>query len=287
MSRDMATVIDRLDQHGSDSYQKAFFRDGRDATLDNLAATGLSTTAIVDVLTGVRENFGPSGGDQNSGGSKGSGAGNDLFASPAYAAGRAYCASTMDSLLCETYFQPFLPSLVKLLVRSARKGQLILLPVTEVILMMQDKVSQREEYLSSLANQLFQEAAGETPTFPHPCHVTYGQVVEHFLRVWNLSPIGIYRRQHPAAGLKAGASTAATLRLAAGPPQVNVETPFAHNRALLSFVFTNPPVDTFLGEHDMIYFLREGVEEEDIADYGDIIYGDARVENNAGRGTGV
>jgi hypothetical protein len=38
---------------------------------------------------------------------------------------------------------------------------------------------------------------------------------------------------------------------------------FAHEKSLLSFVFTNPPPDTPLNDTDFVYVLRPGLDDED------------------------
>jgi hypothetical protein len=58
---------------------------------------------------------------------------------------------------------------------------------------------------------------------------------------------------HPATGLKASPATVAALQLAAGPPTPGAA--FSHNRALVSYVYTNPPPHTLLSEHDLVYVL--------------------------------
>ena len=72
--------------------------------------------------------------------------------------------------------------------------------------------------------------------------------------MWSVLPLGLYRRVHPATGLKASPQTVAALQLAAGPPVRGEET--VHNRALVSYVYSNPPPHTRLAEHDMVYVLR-------------------------------
>ena len=42
---------------------------------------------------------------------------------------------------------------------------------------------------------------------------TYGQLFEGLLRSWRLMPIGLYRRVHPATGLKTSAQTVAALQV--------------------------------------------------------------------------
>ena len=72
--------------------------------------------------------------------------------------------------------------------------------------------------------------------------------------MWSVLPLGLYRRVHPATALKASPQTVAALQLAAGPPVRGEET--VHNRALVSYVYSNPPPHTRLAEHDMVYVLR-------------------------------
>ena len=82
---------------------------------------------------------------------------------------------------------------------------------------------------------------------------TYGQLFEALLRGWRLLPLGLYRRVHPATGLRANPQTAAVLQLAAGPPSQNGA--FVNNRALVSYVYTNPSPHSVLSEHDLVYVL--------------------------------
>jgi len=89
--------------------------------------SGLSSTAIVDVLVGVREDFNAGAGAAGSegagfgggaggaagGSSKGSGATADLFSSPAFASGRVFSFATLDSIITEAHFAPYMVPLVK------------------------------------------------------------------------------------------------------------------------------------------------------------------------------
>ena len=147
----------------------------------------------------------------------------------------------------------------------------------------------RSERLSALAVRILSAVRGSAPPAASadaeadPVDVnavrTYGQLFEGLLRGWRLLPIGVYRRVHPATGLKTSAQTVAALQvsscgcrcvgergclcpayvaaigfsspftpsaqLAAGPPSQSPA--LTHNRALLSYVYTNPPPATFIG----------------------------------------
>jgi hypothetical protein len=58
---------------------------------------------------------------------------------------------------------------------------------------------------------------------------------------------------HPATGHKVNPQTAAALQLAAGPPAA--DGAFVFNRALVGYVYTSPPADATLSEHDLVYVL--------------------------------
>lgn len=45
-------------------------------------------------------------------------------------------------------------------------------------------------------------------------------------------------------------------RLPLSPP-----SPAGNDKSLLSYVFTNPPPDTVLGAHDLVYVIRPGGPE--------------------------
>ena len=124
-----------------------------DPRLDlDAAFTSLSTSDIVDVLIGVKEEFGGSGagaaanegvavggggGGGGGGSSKGSGATNDLFTSPSFASGRVFSFATMDAVVSEAHFSPSAVGVVKSLVRAGRSGALVLLPVSEALVLLQ------------------------------------------------------------------------------------------------------------------------------------------------------
>lgn len=48
-----------------------------------------------------------------------------------------------------------------------------------------------------------------------------------------------------------------------GRPSFTGSAPaFRYDKTLLSYVFTNPPADTVLNEHDLVYVLRPGTGGE-------------------------
>jgi hypothetical protein len=77
---------------------------------------------------------------------------------------------------------------------------------------------------------------------------------------------------HPAAGLRAAPATARAVAAAGGLPSA-AGADFAHNRALVSFVFSSPPPETLLSHHDLVYALLPdgggGGDEHDGADGDD------------------
>jgi len=319
---------------------------GLDADID-VAFSNLSNAAIVDALVGVREDFssaasgaandgasfatGAGGGGQG-GASKGSGATNDLYTSPAFAGGRVFSFATMDSIVTEARFEPYIVSVVKQLVRAARKQRLVMIPVTEAVVMCRLSKSasiaaatfgtRSEEYQRAISpaavaaarTQYFSEIAAKLPgsgvgsgssngaggrrgrggrggevessssssssssttsttTSGGLKFEVYGEVYETLLRNWKILPIGIYRRSPPASGLKANAQTAAAVSAAAGLPMSASASGgggdgssllFGHNRALVSYVFSNPPPETLLCEHDLLYVIKED-DDEDVA----------------------
>jgi len=309
---------------------------GLDADID-VAFSNLSNAAIVDALVGVREDFGAaasgaandgasfstgSGGGGQGGASKGSGATNDLYTSPAFAGGRVFSFATMDSIVAEARFEPYIVSVVKQLVRAARKQRLVMIPVTEAVVMCRLSKSAsvaaatfgtgseeyqraispaavaaaRIHYFSEIAAKLPSSGGGsssgggggrrrgggggggESSTSSATSSVAgglkfevYGEVYESLLRNWKILPIGIYRRSPPASGLKANAQTAAAVSAAAGLPMAagggggdGSSLLFGHNRALVSYVFSNPPPETLLCEHDLLYVMKED-DDEDVA----------------------
>ena len=169
--------------------------------------------------------------------------------------------------------------------RATRQGRLVALPATEALILASLASSAgggaqldaaavaaaRESYLGRLASGILSAARGGpaegsgggggggsgsegegAPPAPSP-RSSYGEVAEALLRGWDVLPVGLYRRVHPATGLRASPATVAALQLAAGPP--SPPGAFGHNRALLSYVYTNPPPATIIGEHDLLYVL--------------------------------
>lgn len=206
---------------------------------------------------------------------------NDLFGAPAFAAGRAFSATTLDALMCEAHFAPHIIFIVKQLVRASRKQRLQLLPITDAIamamLVLPTAVS--GEVLSPPHRSHGQRTPPTSPgggsgggSGARPRVRTYGQLFEALLRGWHLLPLGLYRRLEPGteatppvvtdaathfmnAFAHAGSTSAAPTGAAA----------LRNDKALLSYVFTNPPPDTTLNVHDLVYVLRAGsaVPEDD------------------------
>lgn len=299
----LASAVEAMEQRGSSSSSSSAAAAAAaaaggitDADLEQLAERGLSTNAIVDVLVGVREDFGSAaaaasdgasislgGGGGSGGASKGSGATNDLFGAPAYAAGRVFTFNTLDAVICEAHFDGSVVGVVKQLVRAARRQRFVAIPLTEALIMARlvapghagataagtvspsAIAAMREAYLSELAADIIGAARGTAGTaaaagVPGPAEPgaparprTYGQLFEALIRGWRLLPMGLYRRVHPATGLHVHPQTTAALQLAAGPPSLSGS--FVHNRALVSYVYTCPPPDTLLSEHDLVYVL--------------------------------
>lgn len=265
------------------------------------AFSNLNSSAIVDVLVGVREDFGSasaaandgasfnSGSSGPSGGSsKGSGATSDLFSSPAFASGRVFSFATLDSVITEAHFSPYIVGVVKQLVRAARRSRLFMLPVAEAVIMARiaatinvhagqpgtpaptitaEAVERvREAYLKEVAYKASGKEGGRDGGAGAPVALPegmkferYGQLMEALLRCWKLLPMGLYRRVHPATGLKTNGNTSASVAAAAGLPTLG--SGFLNNRALVSFVYTNPEADTLLSPHDYLYVLSSDDEE--------------------------
>lgn len=265
---------------------------GRHMDIDgdiDVAFSGLTNAAIVDVLVGVKEDFSSvsaaategasfsSGGGSGAGGSsKGSGATNDLYTSPAFASGRVFSFATVDSIITEARFEPYITQVVKGLIRAARRGRLMLIPVAEAIVMCRLAAAggaaaaqasgagidaARMQYLSELVAKMTPNGAAAASSsapsataFEH-----YGPLFESLMRCFRLLPIGLYRRVGPAAGLKTSPSTLAAVSAAAGLPSLTGDA-FVYNRALVSYVFTNPPPATKISEHDLIYVMADDDE---------------------------
>jgi len=126
----------------------------------------------------------------------------DLFGAPAFAAGRAFAASTLDALLCEAHFAPHLIMLIKGLVQASRKQQWHLLPIADAVAMAMlaspahsgsGSDSGSDSGGSGYRNAATGVGVPATPSFPRI--TTYGHLFEALLRGWHLLPMGLYRRR--------------------------------------------------------------------------------------------
>ncbi len=166
----------------------------------------------------------------------------------------------------EAFFSPSVIGVVKGLVRAGRSGTLALLPLTEahVLLHLAAGGGVGVARARAAAAAAAAAARGSAPAPAALVPKRYGELFEALLRVAGVLSVGLYRRSAAVAGLRATAHTAAAVASAAGAPGGGA---FANNRALISYVFTNPPADTLLGPHDMVYVLRAaGGEDEEIGD---------------------
>lgn len=262
-------------------------------------AAAASTADIVDVLVGVREDFSAAAGEGGSasssgglgagsgvgaGASKGSGATSDLFSSPAFASGRVFSFATLDGLLTEAHFAPHTVPVIKQLIRAARLHRLFLLPVADAVTMARVAASvnrhagardARAPVIAAAALEraraaVASEAAARAvprgdgaapPTSGDDAFDRYGLLFEALLRAWRLLPIGLYRRVHPASGLRVPREAAAAVAAAVGPPPPPGAL-FAHAHTAVSYVVVNALPDTVLSPHDYVYVMS-GDDEED------------------------
>ena len=270
----------------------------RDPSSDlDAAFSTLSTSDIVDVIVGVREDFGGAagaaanegvgfggGGGGGGGGSKGSGATNDLFTSPAFAAGRVFSFATMDAIITEAHFDSYVVGLVKALVACARKQSLAMLPVRDAWVLLRaaalchgrqrgggaDPSASATASALAAASAAIGDASNPAALSGLALPQRYGEVFEGLLRAWRILPIGLYRRVHPANGLKTAASTLNAVLAAAGVPSGSGSSAssgaFGHNRALVSYVYSNPVPETKLSPHDVLYIMFSSDGEEDVVD---------------------
>ena len=200
----------------------------------------------------------------------------------------------MDAIITEAHFDAYVVALVKSLVASARKGRLAMLPVRDAWIMwraasaLHGSVSgaaaaasgggaRAPHSLEAVAGAL-RAAAGAIGDASAPpsalaalgLPLRYGELFEGLLRGWRLLPIGLYRRVHPAFGLKTAAGTVNALIAAAGAPSCGSGSGegggFGHNRALVSFVYTNPTPETKLSPHDVLYVMHSSDGEEEVRD---------------------
>ncbi len=158
--------------------------------------------------------------------------------------------------------------------RSARSGGLALLPLAEATVLLHLAAGGGRGVARARAAAAAaargggggRGGSGAPPPPPALAPKRYGELFEGLVRAAGVLPLGLYRRAAAVAGLRATAHTAAAVAAAAGPPG-GAGAPFAHNRALISYVFTNPPADTLLQPHDLVYVLRAaGGEDEEVAD---------------------
>jgi hypothetical protein len=220
----------------------------------------------------------------------------EIFGAPAFAAGRAFSSQTIDALMCEAHFAPHVIFIVKQLVRASRKQRLQLLPIRDAIAMAmlvtipkpaQEEGGNMEDEFPSMdlpGRPVPQSAAhGSSGTgrgrgaramsfMPGSAYVagrstkgsvrTYAELFEALLRGWHLLPVGLYRRLEPGVP-----PTPPTID---DPAQVFADSfvygntgafcSFRNEKALLSYVFTNPGPGTVLNEHDFVYVLRPGTD---------------------------
>lgn len=199
----------------------------------------------------------------------------DLFGAPAFAAGRAFSATTIDALLCEAHFAPHIIFIIKQLVRASRKQQLQLLPISDAIAMAMLVTPGNPTPPTAKGTPLSPQAVQ-----PYPRIGTYGQLFESLLRGWHLLPVGLYRRREPgvppcppiiadpAAHFLAAfggvhvegfsAESGGNLIQFGGGGSSGTAGVFRNQKELLSYVFTNPPPTTILNKHDLVYVLRAG-----------------------------
>ena len=94
---------------------------------------------------------------------------------------------------------------------------------------------------------------------------TYGELFEALLRGWHLLPVGLYRRLEPGIPPTPPTVTDPASQFAQAfiysPPGSHTGTAaFKNDKSLLSYVFTNPPPNTVLNGHDLVYVLRAATE---------------------------
>ena len=172
----------------------------------------------------------------------------ELFGAPAFAAGRAFAASSLDALLVEAHFTPHAVSLIKRLVRASRKQRLQLVSAQEALFM--------ARWHASSLGEVGRASPSPPPKWPVPSQqwprVRYGQLFEALLRGWHLLTLGVYRRRSPYAS--SGREAADDVVLGAALPRVN--EPFQHSGEMVSYVLANPPPEALLSPHDYVYVLR-------------------------------
>ena len=190
----------------------------------------------------------------------------------------------MDAIITEAHFDAYVVGLVKSLVASARKGRLAMLPVRDAWVMWRAAsalhgagggAAATSPGAIAAALRAAAAAIGDASAPPSALAalglpLRYGELFEGLLRAWRLLPIGLYRRVHPAFGLKTAAGTVNALIAAAGAPSCGSGSGegggFGHNRALVSFVYTNPTPETKLSPHDVLYVMHSSDGEEEVMD---------------------
>jgi hypothetical protein len=201
----------------------------------------------------------------------------DLYGAPAFAAGRAFSTSTIDALLCESYFAPHLIFIIKQLVRASRKQQLQLVPVADAIAMAMivSPIAGSGGPAATGAKRNHATGTGIAAASPTwPTITTYGELFEALLRGWHLLPVGLYRRRMPGTLPTPPRVTDPVAQFMAAFGNVHipgVSAPHSHyvggagsgtagvfrnDKSLVSYVFTNPPPHTALNKHDLVYVLR-------------------------------
>jgi len=204
----------------------------------------------------------------------------DLFGAPAFAAGRAFSATTLDALVVESFYTPHAISLVKRLVRASRKQRLQLVPAQEALFMVR-WFSPSFTTLQQAAHADAQAGSGDRlpPTY-WPMEnqqwplVRFGQMSEALLRGWHLLSLGLYRRRSPPVAAAVGMRSTASYTGSHSSPNPDQQAadllegqlpstdgPFKHSRELISYVYTNPPPHTILTPHDYVYVLRAHGED--------------------------
>lgn len=114
-------------------------------------------------------------------------------------------------------------------------------------------------------------SSSSAPSVALPRITTYGQLYEGLIRGWKLLPLGLYRRLVPGHQPQApevtdpigvylqsfgGGGSGAGIRGGSGTKV------FRNDKSLLSYVLTNPPPDAPLGQHDLVYILRPGSDDD-------------------------
>ena len=204
----------------------------------------------------------------------------DLFGAPAFAAGRAFSATTLDALVVEAFYTPHAISLVKRLVRASRKQRLQLVPAQEALFMVRWFSPSFSTYQHEISGEGQSTGSEKLPPAHWPMEhqhwplVRFGQLSEALLRGWHLLSLGLYRRRSPQSA--PGGSVSAAQQSEGGqhsptPAQhaaallegqlPSTDGPFKHSRELISYVYTNPPPHTILTPYDYIYVLRAHGED--------------------------